>query len=83
MGEVAERRDGPVSVTAEVQSPQPIDRIEICRNNEFVYSSSPDTPAASIEFVDQAPADGPSFYYLRVIQSDGEIAWSSPVWLED
>ncbi len=74
---------GPVRVTANVQSPQPIKAIEICRSNEFVYSSSPGGSVASIEFVDQQPLDGQSFYYLRVTQDDGEIAWSSPVWIED
>ncbi len=82
MGEVAQSRNGPVNVVADVQSPQSIKAIEICRNNEFVYSTSPGGPETSIEFVDQTPLDGPSYYYLRVIQDDGEIAWSSPVWLD-
>lgn len=25
--------------------------------------------------------DGPAFYYVRVLQIDGEMAWSSPVWV--
>ncbi|MER5214893.1 DUF3604 domain-containing protein [Streptomyces sp. NPDC002838] len=25
---------------------------------------------------------GPAFYYVRVIQTDGEMAWSSPVWVD-
>ncbi len=83
MGEVAQNGDGPVTVTADVQSPQPISKVEICRNNEFIYSTSPGGSDASIEFEDRARPDGASYYYLRVIQDDGEIAWSSPVWLED
>ena len=31
---------------------------------------------------DTDPINGPSYYYARVIQTDEEIAWSSPVWLE-
>ena len=35
-----------------------------------------------IEWKDQAPRrDGPDFYYARVVQVDGESAWSSPVWI--
>ena len=83
MGEVVQRADGPVTVVADIQSPQSIKIIEICRNNEFVYATSPAAPEASVEFVDRTPLDGPSYYYLRVIQDDGEIAWSSPVWLEN
>lgn len=83
MGEVAPGADGPVTVFAQVYCPRPIQSLEICRNNEFVYSASPQGAEARIEFVDQAPINGPSYYYLRVIQDDGEIGWSSPVWLED
>ncbi len=28
------------------------------------------------------PAGGPAFYYVRVFQTDGEMAWSSPVWVD-
>ncbi len=82
MGEAADPGKGPVEITAEVRSPQPIDKLEICRNNEFVYAASPGSTRASVEFVDTDPLAGPSYYYLRVIQTDGEVAWSSPVWLE-
>lgn len=31
--------------------------------------------------LDKEPTLVPSYYYLRVIQQDGEMAWSSPVWV--
>ncbi len=34
------------------------------------------------EWSDDAPAAGASWYYARVIQVDGEMAWSSPIWIE-
>ncbi len=80
MGEAAPAADGPVSITADVRCPGPIDKIEICRNNEFIYATSPEGREARIEFIDQDPMES-SYYYLRVLQEDGEIAWSSPVWL--
>ncbi len=83
MGEVSGRGEGPVSVKAVVHSPQPIRSVEICRNNEFVYSASPGGTDAEIEYADRTPLAGSSYYYLRVLQTDGEIAWSSPVWLEE
>ncbi|MDE0623150.1 MAG: DUF3604 domain-containing protein [Bryobacterales bacterium] len=82
MGEVVQS-SGPVMITADVRSPQPIQSIEICRSNEFVYSTSPSESVAAIEFADQQPIEGPSFYYLRVTLEDGEIAWTSPVWLQE
>jgi hypothetical protein len=68
-----------------------IDRIEIVRNNETVgsvevggeretltYSDGtplPEVPAVSDEAPDVV------FYYVRVIETDGNMAWSSPIWL--
>ena len=28
-----------------------------------------------------APGEEASFYYLRVRQVDGEVAWASPIWV--
>ena len=31
---------------------------------------------------DDDPTPGPAFYYARVFQTDGELAWSSPIWVD-
>ncbi len=36
---------------------------------------------AVIDFEDQTILKGWNYYYLRVLQADGEMAWSSPVWI--
>lgn len=36
---------------------------------------------AEFTFADTQPVKGYSCYYVRVLQKDEEIAWSSPVWL--
>jgi len=33
------------------------------------------------EFVDEKPPRGRNFYYLRVSQLNGQMAWSSPIWV--
>lgn len=33
-------------------------------------------------FVDETATAGEHFYYIRVIQEDNEMAWSSPMWVE-
>ena len=42
---------------------------ELPRNLEFSY-------------VDEAPKTGVNPYWVRVVQSDGTMAWSSPVYFE-
>ena len=34
-----------------------------------------------VSFRDDEPLDDTAFYYARVFQVDGEMAWSSPIWV--
>ena len=34
-----------------------------------------------LEYTD-APGTGTDFYYVRVIQKNGQRAWSSPIWVD-
>lgn len=70
------------SVTVEVRTrcPVEIDRVEVCRNNRFIYCRNPSGTQCEFQFVDREPLPDRSYYYVRVIQKDEEIAWSSPVW---
>ncbi len=68
-------------------------QVEVVRNNEVVYSERPDGSDLTLEWTDEdaldplalTPVDDDQppfvFYYLRVLQVDGEMAWASPVWL--
>jgi hypothetical protein len=81
MGEkVATPAEDSVKVEIRAHCPADLDRIEVCRNNQFIYSNQPDGREAELTFVDREPLPGRSYYYVRVIQKDEEIAWSSPVW---
>jgi hypothetical protein len=82
MGEKGELRRGePVRVEIRAWCPSDIERVEICRNNQFIYTPAVKDQECNIIFVDNDPPDGSCYYYVRVIQKDQEIAWSSPVWL--
>ena len=48
-------------------------------------SSTPRGPARSrpgSSYTDQDFGAGESWYYVRVLQEDGQIAWSSPIWVK-
>ena len=55
--------------------------VEVCRNNQFIYSKPGQGKEMAFTFKDETPPQGHTYYYLRVLQKDHEIAWSSPVWL--
>ena len=69
-----------VKVEIRTRCPGDIRRIEVCRNNRFIYAKSPTGRQAELTFIDRQPLTGRSYYYVRIIQKDEEIAWSSPVW---
>ncbi len=82
MGEkVAAAPGKTVEVKVATRCPMPIARIDICRNNQFIYTKNPKAKTAEFTFTDRDPVAGRSYYYVRIIQEDEEIAWSSPVWL--
>lgn len=69
-----------VEVSILADCPGEIDRIEVCRNNQFIYINRPDSKQAKLTFTDRQPLEGFSYYYVRLIQKNEEIAWTSPVW---
>ena len=38
--------------------------------------------AAEVSAVDDAPEPGLNWYYVRVTQENGQMAWSSPIWVD-
>jgi hypothetical protein len=60
----------------------PIARISVIRNNKYVYSDQPKTDDVQLRYTDAAPLAGQaSYYYVRVEQTDGNLAWGSPMWI--
>jgi hypothetical protein len=58
----------------------PIKQIDVIKNNTYIHKVNPNRKEAALEYVDNSAAAGESYYYVRVEQSDGQLAWSSPIW---
>ncbi len=58
-----------------------ISQIDIVKNNTFAYTTKPDKRTAQFTWMDNKTDAGSSYYYVRVMQRDGQIAWSSPIWV--
>jgi len=71
-----------VTVSVKVIAAGEIKQVEVIKDNRFVYLAKPEGTTAEFLFEDAEPRQERSFYYVRVIQEDEEIAWSSPVWVE-
>jgi hypothetical protein len=58
-----------------------IKQVDLIKNRTFIYMTRPGTRQVSLEFTDRDFGPGESWYYARVLQEDGQLAWSSPVWI--
>jgi len=58
-----------------------IDRIEVWKDAERYHTFYSGKQDEYFEFSDNPP-ERPSSYYFRVLQVDGEVAWTSPTWIK-
>jgi len=80
---VLSAKDEPRHIEVEVHGTADIEEICVVRNGEMFGGTAPGALDAHLILVDEDPIpDGLAYwYYLRVKQEDGEMAWSSPVWV--
>jgi hypothetical protein len=72
---------GEFKLIVKVIGTMPIRQIDIVKNNKFLHNRQPLEKEASFTFVDNQAGPGDSYYYVRVIQVDDQMAWSSPIWV--
>lgn len=60
-----------------------IAKVDLVRNNEYLLTKEPEQERQPFElkYVDMNPTAGTNLYYFRILQADGQVAWSSPVWV--
>jgi hypothetical protein len=61
----------------------PIARVVVIKSNRTVYTAPGSGSEMRFTYTDQVPAAGEAYYYVRVEQQDGQLGWSSPIWVED
>jgi hypothetical protein len=60
----------------------PVSQLDIIRNNRYVYSGKPNKESVEMQWTDADPSpDAVSYYYVRIQQADGNLAWCSPMWI--
>ncbi len=84
---------GPRTITFIGIGTNKISRVELVRNNGVLRSENVQRNRVSLSWLDDDDfsrialpqgrwSDSPFiFYYVRIIQEDGEMGWTSPVWL--
>jgi hypothetical protein len=75
--------DGPVKLKVYVQGTAPVARVDVIKDFKYVYSTEPGKEQVEFQWTDDErgrPA-GLSWYYVRAVQADGQLAWASPIWV--
>jgi len=80
MGEAFSAAGAPV-FTVRLWGTNPFQSVVVVKDNNIVYSTSGDR-AVAFSWQDQTAVKGKtSYYYVRGVQSDGQIVWVSPMWV--
>lgn len=71
-------------ITAEIVGTEKIKEVAIVKNNVDIQTIPGEKEGAEIklEYRELKSPNRTDYYYLRVIQEDGERAWSSPIWVD-
>lgn len=76
------RTDEIPQVRVSIRGTGPIHAIQIIKDNTYAYTVRPGVREASFTFRDIDARPGESYYYVRVQQEDGQMAWASPIWVD-
>ena len=72
------------TISVAVAGTAALERVELVKHDgsgyEAICADEPNSEISSFDYVD-ADFRESSFYYVRVAQVDGEMAWSSPIWI--
>ncbi|MCP5541165.1 MAG: hypothetical protein H7A52_13560 [Akkermansiaceae bacterium] len=80
LGSIFDTAEKP-AVAIRVDGTAPIKRVTLIRNENDYRVFPGDGTVLEKTFTDESPEKGENRYYIRVEQEDGNMAWSSPVWV--
>ena len=74
-------RPNGVELRVKILGTAPIQQVDVVRGQDFVYTLQNQSDQVEFSFTDQDSQSGEVHYYVRVQQGDGQMAWSSPIWV--
>jgi len=74
------RAGGSVSFRVYAASEVPIARVDLVRNGEDAQSIRPES--GEVDWRPSEPIEESTCCYGRITRSDGQMAWSSPIWID-
>jgi hypothetical protein len=60
----------------------PVTKLHVVRNGKYVHLAEPKQREVKLSWTDMEPLAGETaYYYVRIEQSDANLAWASPMWI--
>jgi hypothetical protein len=63
-------------ITVKARGTRTVARVEIIKDSQIVYTTEPKQKTVEFNYLDKG--DATQRHYVRLMQDDGMIAWSSP-----
>jgi hypothetical protein len=84
LGQPVRASTSPKTLRVRVHGTAPIAKVVVVKNNRDWHVVERPGWECTFEVHDLPLPSGPAdWYYVRVTQEDGNMAWSSPIWIED
>jgi hypothetical protein len=77
------KAEGPLPLRVKIRGTREVARVEVLRADRLIYSLEPKKQNVAFEYTDRDAGKKKEtlMYYVRVQQTDGQVAWSSPMWV--
>jgi hypothetical protein len=69
------------AIKVKAHATKPVKKVEVIKDSKVVYSTTPGKADVDFQFTDNDSVSGRHFYYVRLQQEDGMLAWSSPFFI--
>ena len=69
-------------LTAKIVGTGALKKVVVVRDNQYIYSQEPEGTSYNLRFKENSLAPGEHYYYVRAEQKNGNMAWSSPIWIK-
>ncbi len=74
---------GTPEITAKIAAAGPLKKVVVVRDNRYIYAQEPGGELLELRYRETtALPPGEHYYYVRAEQKDGNVAWSSPIWVK-
>ncbi|MDE0263165.1 MAG: hypothetical protein OXJ37_12245 [Bryobacterales bacterium] len=79
-GDIVETEDG-FELKIRIIGTTPLRQVDLIKNQQFLHTRQKLPQDSTFTFVDKGKQPGEDYYYVRVVQEDDNVAWSSPIWV--